>query len=88
MLSTWLIFTPIVGGLLIWLLPLRGIQAGGLALLIALGELALWIGAAANFDFGGSGLHYETNEVWFEDLGVSDHVCLYDWSLRLVGLTV
>ncbi len=88
MLTTWLIFIPIVGGLLLWLLPLRGLQAGGLALLVALGELALWIGAVANFDFSSSGLQYQTTEVWFEDLGVSYKVGLYDWSLWLVGLTV
>ena len=89
MTSTFLIFVPIVGALLVWVLPWRSqVQAGGFALLVALGELALWIGAAANFDYGASGLRYTTTAVWFEDLGVSYKVGLYDWSLWLVGLTV
>jgi NADH-quinone oxidoreductase subunit M len=88
MVTTWLIFMPIVGGLLLWLLPLRGLWSGGLALLVALGELGLWIGAVADFNFSSPGLQDQANEVWFEDLGVSYHVGLYDWSLWLVGLTI
>jgi NADH-quinone oxidoreductase subunit M len=87
--SSFLVFIPLGGALLLWLLPWRTrLQAGGFALLIALAELALWIGAAANFDYGVPGLQYETTAVWLEDLGVSYKVGLYDWSLWLVGLTV
>jgi NADH-quinone oxidoreductase subunit M len=87
--SSFLIFTPLVGALLLWLLPWRTrLQAGGFALLVALAALALWIGAAANFDYGVAGLQYETTAVWLDDLGVSYKVGLYDWSLWLVGLTV
>jgi NADH-quinone oxidoreductase subunit M len=89
MLTTWLVFMPMVGALLIWLLPLRSAaQAGGLALLVILAELGLWIGAAADFDYGAPGLQYETTAVWFEQLGVSYKVGLYDFSLWLVGLTI
>ena len=89
MLASFLIFVPIVGALLVWLLPWRGArQAGGFALLVALGEVALWIGVVSNFDYGVSGLQYDTTAVWFQDLGVSYKVGLYDWSLWLVGLTV
>jgi NADH-quinone oxidoreductase subunit M len=89
MLTTWLIFVPLVGALAVWLLPLRtAAQAGGLALLIALAELALWIGAAAGFDYATPGLQYETTAVWFESLGVSYKVGLYDFSLWLEGLTI
>ena len=89
MVSSFLVFTPIVGALLVWLLPWRSsLQAGGFALLVAFGEVALWIGAVANFDFGASGLQYSTTAVWFHDLGVSYKVGVYDWSLWLVGLTV
>jgi NADH-quinone oxidoreductase subunit M len=89
MVSTFLVFTPIVGALLVWLGPWRNaVQAGGVALLVALGELAIWIGAVSNFDYGASGLQYSTTAVWFSDLGVSYKVGLYDWSLWLVGLTV
>jgi NADH-quinone oxidoreductase subunit M len=88
-LTTWLIFIPIVGGLLLWLLPWRTArQAGGFALLVALGELAVWVAAAANFDYAAGGLQYDAENVWFADLGVSYKVGLYDFSLWLVGLTV
>jgi NADH-quinone oxidoreductase subunit M len=88
-MTTWLIFLPLAGALVVWLLPLRtAAQAGGLALLIALADLALWVGTAANFDFASSGLQEETDAVWFESLGVSYKVGLYDFSLWLVGLTI
>jgi NADH-quinone oxidoreductase subunit M len=86
MLTTWLIFVPIVGGLLLWILPWR--HPGPVALAVALGTLGIWIGAAASFDYGSGGLQYETTAVWFGDLGVSYKVGLYDFSLWLVGLTV
>ena len=86
MLTTWLIFVPIVGGLLLWILPWR--HPGPVALAVALGTLGIWIGAAASFDYGAGGLQYETTAVWFGDLGVSYKVGLYDFSLWLVGLTV
>ena len=55
-MTTWLIFVPLAGALVVWLLPLRtAAQAGGLALLIALADLALWVGTAANFDFTSTG---------------------------------
>ena len=41
-----------------------------------------------NFDFGRSGLQFQTDTIWFEDLGVSYHVGLQDFTLWLVGLTV
>ena len=86
MLTTWLIFVPIVGGLLVWILPWR--NAGLVALAVAFGTLGLWISAAASFDYNAAGLQYETTAVWFDDLGVSYKVGLYDFSLWLVGLTV
>ena len=88
-MTTALILVPIGGALWVWITPWRTARAaGGLALLIALAELALWIGTTANFDFAQGGLQYETNVVWFEDLGVSYHVGLQDFTLWLVGLTV
>ena len=71
-----------------WLLPLRGTTAGSLALAVATGELGLWIGSVAGFDYGVPGLQYDTTAVWFESLGVSYKVGLYDFSLWLIGLTV
>lgn len=88
-MTTWLIFVPLAGALVVWLLPLRtAAQAGGLALLIALADLALWAGTAANFDYSSGGLQEVTGAVWFESLGVSYKVGLYDFSLWLVGLTI
>jgi NADH-quinone oxidoreductase subunit M len=86
MVSTFLVFVPIVGALLTWLLPWR--NPGRFALAVALGELGLWIGAVVDFDYGVPGLQHDTTAVWFEDLGVSYKVGLFDFSLWLVGLTV
>jgi NADH-quinone oxidoreductase subunit M len=88
MLSTLLIAIPFAAALLIWILPWTGRAAGILALLAAIVELGLWIGAAAGFDFGSRALQDDMSAVWFSDFGVSYSVGLYDWSLWLVGLTV
>jgi NADH-quinone oxidoreductase subunit M len=89
MTTTVLILLPIVGAAGLWLVPWASARAaGGFAFLVALGELALWVGAALNFDFGGpSGLQFASERVWFADLGVSYHVGIRDYSLWLVGLT-
>jgi NADH-quinone oxidoreductase subunit M len=88
MLTTALIVIPFGGALVLWLLPWRtSVSAGGFALLVALAELALWVGTLANFDFGGVGLQQSADQVWFSDLDVSYKVGIYDWSLWLVGLT-
>jgi NADH-quinone oxidoreductase subunit M len=89
MLSTLLVFLPIGAALVTWLVPWRtGAQAALFALTVAAGELGIWIGAVAGFDFGRPGLHHDTTAVWFSDLGVSYKVGLYDFSLWLVGLTI
>jgi NADH-quinone oxidoreductase subunit M len=88
MLTTLLIVIPIAGALALWVLPWRtSVSAGGFALLVGLGELALWVGTLANFDFTAGGLRESADRVWFSDLDVSYKVGLYDWSLWLVGLT-
>jgi NADH-quinone oxidoreductase subunit M len=88
-MTTALILVPVGGALWVWITPWRNTRGpGGLALLVALVELALWVGTTANFDFGRSGLQFQTDTVWFEDLGVSYHVGLQDFTLWLVGLTV
>jgi NADH-quinone oxidoreductase subunit M len=87
-MTTVLILLPIGAAVAMWLLPwLSARAAGGLALLVALGELALWVGTALNFDYADSGLQFEQQAVWFADLGVSYKVGLFDFSLWLVGLT-
>jgi NADH-quinone oxidoreductase subunit M len=86
--TTALIFLPVAGAVVVWLLPLSRYWAGSLALLISLVEVGLWIDALAGFDFGSRGLEYDERARWFSDLNVSYHVGLYGWSLWLVGLTV
>jgi NADH-quinone oxidoreductase subunit M len=88
-MTTALILVPIGGALWVWLTPWKNSRGpGGLALLIALVELALWVGTLANFDFSDGTLQFETSVTWFSDLGVSYTVGLLDFSLWLVGLTV
>src|SRR5687768_1419727 len=88
MLTTALIFLPVAGAVIVWLLPLSRFAAGSLATLIALGEVALWIDVLVQFDFDGSGVQEEAQASWFSDLEVSYHVGFYGWSLWLAGLTV
>jgi NADH-quinone oxidoreductase subunit M len=86
--TTVLILVPLAGALAIWLFPWRNSgTASSFALLVALVELAYWVGTVLNFDFSRGGLHFETDVEWFSDLGVSYKVGLYDFSLWLVGLT-
>jgi NADH-quinone oxidoreductase subunit M len=88
MTTTILIVLPMVGAAGLWLTPWRsGRTAGGFALLVALLELGFWVGTAINFDFSLSGLQFDAEEVWFDDLGVAYKVGLLDYSLWLVGLT-
>jgi NADH-quinone oxidoreductase subunit M len=88
MLTTVLILLPLVGAVGLWLTPWTSARtAGGFALLVALGELALWVGAALNFDFNQAGPQYDAETVWFADLGVAYKVGLADFTLWLVGLT-
>ena len=51
-----LIWLPIAGALLIWLLPLSRYATGSLALLISFAEVGFWIKQAAHFDFSQPGL--------------------------------
>ena len=86
-LTTTLVFLPIAGALLLWLVPWPRLWAGSIATLIALVEVGLWIVALFHFDFEG-GIQGEQQHAWFSDLGVSYHVGLYGFSFWLVGLTV
>lgn len=89
MLTTILIFLPIAAGLALWLSPARSARgAGAFAITVAFVEIGLWLAALVDFDFGRSGLQHDATAVWFEDLGASYKVGLYDFSLWLVGLTV
>ena len=72
-LASILIWLPIAGALLIWLLPLSRYATGSLALLFSLAEVGFWIEQAARFDFARSGLQMEERASWFGDLGVLLH---------------
>jgi NADH-quinone oxidoreductase subunit M len=89
--TTALILVPIAGALWVWITPWPSARAaGGSALLVALAELALWIGTAANFDFSSTarGIQFDTQQTWFADLGVSYHVGLTSVTLWLAGMTI
>ena len=87
--TTVLILLPIAGAVALWFAPwLSARAAGGFALLVALAELAFWVGTALNFDFSQTAVQGGADQVWFADLDVSYKVGLFDFSLWLVGLTV
>jgi NADH-quinone oxidoreductase subunit M len=87
-MTTVLILLPIAGALWVWITPWSGRAAGGLALLVALAELALWIGTTANLDFSNGGPQFDTRQTWFADLGVSYHVGLHPVTIWLAGITI
>jgi NADH-quinone oxidoreductase subunit M len=86
--TTLLICLPIGAAFLIWILPLTRYATGGLALLVSLLEVGIWIEQAARFDYGARGLQNAQQTPWIKDLHVSYHVGEYGFSLFLVGLTV
>ena len=86
-LTTILIFLPIAGALVVWLLPLPKQMAASLATLISLVEVGIWIVALERFDFASGGLQFGQQHSWFSELNSSYHVGLFGFSLWLVGLT-
>ncbi len=88
MLTTALIVLPIAGALLVAALPLPKIATAGLALLVALAEVALWIVAVTRFDFSNPGLQQATSHEWVTSLGISYSVGFYTFTLWLAGAAV
>jgi NADH-quinone oxidoreductase subunit M len=88
MWTTALILLPLAGALVVAILPLPRESTAGLAFLVALGEVALWIAAAGRFDFDDGGLQLGTTREWVESLGISYSVGFYGFSLWLAGATV
>ncbi len=88
-LATILVFLPLAGALLVWLLPI-GRFAGSLALLVALAEVGFWINALTRMDFNRAGPapNFDQQTTWFSDLHVSYHVGFYAFSFWLAGLAV
>src|SRR6187402_1186909 len=87
MLTTLLILVPVAGALLVALLPLPRTATAGLAFLVALMEVGIWIVAAARFDFDDGSLQLGTSHEWVESLGISYTVGFYGFSLWLAGVT-
>jgi NADH-quinone oxidoreductase subunit M len=87
-LATTLILLPIAGALLVALLPLPRLTTAGLAFLIALAEVGLWIVAVSDFDFDDSSAQLGTSREWVESLGISYSVGFYGFSIWLAGVTV
>ena len=88
-LATILIFLPLAGAILVWVLPV-GRFAGPIALLFALAEIGFWIDALGqmSFDQAGGTPNFDQQWTWFSDLGVSYHVGFYAFSFWLAGLAV
>jgi NADH-quinone oxidoreductase subunit M len=89
-LATLLIFLPVAGALVVWLVPMPRGAAGSFALLVALIEVGFWINALTRFDFNREGAtpNFDQQHTWFSDLNVSYHVGFYAFSFWLAGLTV
>jgi len=88
MLATALILLPVAGALVVAAFPLPRTATAGLAFLVALMEVGLWIVAASRFDFDDGGLQLGTSREWVESLGISYSVGFYGFSLWLTGATV
>jgi NADH-quinone oxidoreductase subunit M len=88
MLTTALILLPVVGALVVAVVPLPRTTTAGLAFFVALMEVGLWIVAASRFDFDEGGLQLGTSREWVESLGISYSVGFYGFSLWLTGATV
>jgi NADH-quinone oxidoreductase subunit M len=87
-LTTLLILLPVAGALLVAAVPLPRQATAGLAFLVALLEVGLWIVAASRFEFDEGGLQLGTSREWVESLGISYTVGFYGFSLWLTGVTV
>ena len=86
-LTTILIFLPVAGALLVWLLPLPRHMVGSHAALVSLVEVGLWVVVLERFDFGSGELQFSQQHSWFSEINSSYHVGLYAFSVWLVGLT-
>jgi NADH-quinone oxidoreductase subunit M len=86
--ATLLILLPVAGALAVAILPLPRLAAGGLAFLVALVEVGIWIVAASRFDYDEGNLQLGTSEEWVESLGISYTVGFYGFSLWLTGAAV
>jgi NADH-quinone oxidoreductase subunit M len=89
-LATILIFLPVAGALVCWLVPMRRFTLGSFATLVALVEVGFWVLAVERFDYSEptGALQFERRGSWFSDLGVSYHVGFFPFALWLAGMAV
>jgi NADH-quinone oxidoreductase subunit M len=87
-LTDVLVLLPLLGALVVWLVPWPRRAAGIVALVFAVAELGFWIRALLHFDFSGLSIQQSSQLTWFRDLGVSWHVGWTNFSIWLGGLTV
>jgi NADH-quinone oxidoreductase subunit M len=88
MQATLLIAFPLVGALVVWLLPVSREMTAGLAFLVAVAEVGWWIGSVFRFDFDSTDLQYGTSREWFDAIGATYSVGFYGYAFWLAGLTV
>jgi NADH:ubiquinone oxidoreductase subunit 4 (subunit M) len=80
------IFLPILGALVIWLVPMPRTWVGALATLVAMLEVYVWIiDARAGSTSATRALELGKQTSWFSDLHVSYHVGQYAFSIWLSG---
>jgi len=89
-LATILIFLPVAGALVCWLVPMGRFTLGSFATLVALVEVGFWVLAVERFDYSEptGALQFERRGSWFSDLGVSYHVGFFPFALWLAGMAV
>ena len=88
MLTTLLICFPLVGALVIWLAPLPREATSGLAFLVALAEVGLWLGSLYRFDFDVQDFQFAQTWEWFDWIGASYAVGFCGFSFWLAGLAI
>jgi NADH-quinone oxidoreductase subunit M len=81
-----LVLIPLVGAVLLALLPFSRAVAGPLALLFSLGVTGGVAGLAYRFDTG-AGFQFSTDKAWIPGLGIRYHVAIDGISLALVAMT-
>ena len=87
-LTSILIWLPIAGAILIWLLPLSRYATGAWRCCSRSPSSASGSSRRRASTSRSSGLQMQEQANWFGDLGVTYHVGVYGFSLWLVGLTV
>ena len=88
MLLTWMIFIPLIGMVLVLLLP-RGQDntARWLTFAVTLIPLLIAVSLFTNYDNSEAGIQHELTIPWIESFGISYHIGLDGLSVTLVLLT-